>query len=155
MLDAAIVCPDDVGTITVSGGLSGTRATSQVQGLWVAFADLGAVNVTGLVPESPFMAALVFTFSGEPRPGAYSESMPGVDCYVTAALPPPSQTPSWAFETGEGSPRPEGACSLSLTSVTTVQATKDGKSYCVHGSIAATLTGATDAQAPVSLAASF
>jgi len=153
-VDGGLGCSNS-GTVTVSGALTGTRAVNGASGLWYSADDVGYACFAAIVPESPFMAFGGFSFPGEPRPGTYSASTSGINCALDVALPGTSEVPAWGFDTTYPD-RPQGTCTLELTSVTTrPQVYANARQYCVRGSLMAELPPNTYTQGTVTLTASF
>jgi hypothetical protein len=116
-------------TVVLSGGLSGTYDC-------VAFvaAYSTAVNTSSFAASitSPAAVAIAINFPGEAATGTYTRATPNASGGIVIT----SGTSSWSVSAGSGG---TGAYTLTLTSVSTLSSTSQGKAYTVHGTLDATI----------------
>jgi hypothetical protein len=142
-------------TLTASGAFTGTRRAPAAAAHQGTANNTSAVNVSAQF-GTPFLSAWSFTFTGAPGPVLFTQDTSGLTCVVTLTdAADPSR--AWAATRRLIGMPDQGKCSITFTSVTETLAVSGQTSYCVHGTMEATLPPqpGSAAAGSVTLSASF
>jgi hypothetical protein len=139
-------------TATLSGAANGTYDCGRPGLGWVSTADQFNFSIKAPPVDSdeafsnPPAIDLVVKFSGEPRPGTYTEATVGGEGSIHAE-------PQWAAVFGDGSAI--GTVELTFKSVAAQPVAGGGKAYTAAGALDAVLPSQSGSAGPVNLHVAF